>query len=135
MDCAGPWVRRLRRLRESKYFLLGSTFYVGCVGQIFFCVGQIFLHESRIFCVGLCAGHDFLRGSQFFAWSKKILIGFHDIAFQYISCSLNPISGYVKSHHISCSSTFMWILTLIFRILFSSTLCLSTKTTRKGKLK
>ena len=46
-----PWVkilRGLRRLRGSKYFLRGSTFYVrhniylGSVGQTYFCVGQIF---------------------------------------------------------------------------------------------
>ena len=57
----GPWVasvkflRGLRGLRGSKYFLRGSYFYVGCVGQIFlqwvnfFYVGQSFLPESKSF--------------------------------------------------------------------------------------
>ena len=99
VGCVVTWVTWVGGLR-------GSIFYVGCVGyvgqDIFYvghnfyvgCVGQIY------FCVGLCVGHNFLRGS------KKILIGFHDIGFQYISCSLNPNSGYVKSHPISCSFTF-----------------------------
>ena len=55
VGCVGAWVAwvkflcGLRGLRESKYFLRGSTFYVGhnfyvgCVGQICFCVGQFFL--------------------------------------------------------------------------------------------
>ena len=52
------WVKILRGLCG----LCGSTFCVDCVGEIYFCVGQFF-------CVGLCVGHNFLRGS------KKILIG------------------------------------------------------------
>ena len=62
----GAWVawvkflHGLRGLRGSKYFLRGSTFYVGhnfyvrCVGQIYFCVGQIFY-----------VGPKFLRWSTF----------------------------------------------------------------------
>ena len=55
VSCVGAWVnflRGLRRLRESKYFLRGSAFfvghnfYVGCVSQIYFCVGQFFLRGS-----------------------------------------------------------------------------------------
>ena len=74
MGCVVLWVTWLRELRGSvaawvawvnflhgfrgltvpKYFLHGSTFYVGlifymgCVGHIYRCVGATF------FCVGLC---------------------------------------------------------------------------------
>ena len=76
----GAWVacvkflRGLRGLRRSKYFLRGLTFYVGhnfymgCVGQIYFCVGQFFyvgqhfLCELKFFSQGLsfCVGQFFL---------------------------------------------------------------------------
>ena len=70
----GAWVawvkflRGLRGLRGSKYFLRGSSFYVGlnfyvgCVGQTFFMWVQIFLHES-------------FRGSKFFGWVQQLLPG------------------------------------------------------------
>ena len=63
----GPWVRWLRGtnffcglgdLRWSKYFLYGSTcyvgynFYVGREGVKHFCIGQSFLHGSKFFCPG-----------------------------------------------------------------------------------
>ena len=71
------WVKFLRGLHGlvgSKYFLRGSAFYVGhnfyvvCVGQTCFCVGQIF-------CVSLCMGQNFLRGSKIFAWVNFVLRG------------------------------------------------------------
>ena len=70
------WVKflpGLLGLRESKYFLRGSTFYVGhnfyvgCVGQIYFSMGQTFLSGSNLCCVGLCVGQNFLRGPKIFA--------------------------------------------------------------------
>ena len=61
----GAWICGLRRLGGPKYFLHGSTFYVGnnfylgYVGQIYFFVGQFFW-------VDLCVGQHFLRGSKIF---------------------------------------------------------------------
>ena len=54
--CVDPWERGLR----------GSNFYVGCVDQIF-------LHGSNFFCVDLCMGQHFLRGSKIFAWVNFFL--------------------------------------------------------------
>ena len=74
----GPWVawvkflRGLHGLRGSKYFYVGHNFYVGCVGQIYFCVDQIFFHGSKFFCVDLCMGQNFLRGSKIF-----VLVNFY----------------------------------------------------------
>ena len=76
----GAWVawvkflRGLRGLRGSKYFLRGSTFYVGhdfyvdYVSQIYFCVGQFFLRGSKFVYLGLYMGQNVLHGSKFFAW-------------------------------------------------------------------
>ena len=85
----GAWVawvkslRGLRGLRGSKYFLRGSTFYVGhnfYVG----CVGQMFLRGSfcgsKYFSMGLCVvkifcvGPKFVRGLFCFAWDSFYLL-------------------------------------------------------------
>ena len=71
------FLRGLRGLRGSKYFLRGSTFYVGCVGQNFL-RGSISFTWVKIFCLS-----QFFVGSNFFAWIiflrrmslKQILIG------------------------------------------------------------
>ena len=84
--------------------LRGNVGYVGCVGQFFTWVAWVTWVKIFFTWVNILRG---LRGSNIFLrGSKKILIGFHDIGFQYISCSLNPNSEYVKSHPISCSFTF-----------------------------
>ena len=85
----------MRGLRE----LRGSTFYVGCVGymgQNSFYVGQhftwviIFTWVARVkyifvwvicFCVGLCVGQNFLRGSIFFVLVSFYLL--NDIVLLY----------------------------------------------------
>ena len=64
--------RRLRGLHASKYFLHGSTFYVGhsfyvgCVGQFLFCVGCVGLCAGQVyFCMGLCVVKIFCVGPKF----------------------------------------------------------------------
>ena len=60
VGCVGPCVRRLR----------GSSFYVGCVGDVglnIFYVG----HHFYVGCVDqihFCVGQNFLRGSIFLWW-------------------------------------------------------------------
>ena len=74
----GAWVawvnflRGLRGLRGSKYFLRGSTFYVGhnfCVdyvSQISFCVGPNLFAWAFTWVKIFYTGPNFLRGSIFF---------------------------------------------------------------------
>ena len=84
------WVKFLRGLHGlhgSKYFSRGSTFCVDHNFYVVACVKYIFAW-FKLFCVGFCVGHNFLRGFNIFARvnffrgaAKKILIG----AFKIIS--------------------------------------------------
>ena len=70
------WVKflcELRGLHCSKYFLRGSSFYVGCVGQTF-------LRGSKIFCVGLFVGQNFLRGSNNFCSGQFLGVSLKNIS-------------------------------------------------------
>ena len=96
----------MRGLRGSKYFLHGSTFYVGhniyvgFVGQIYFCVGQHFLCELKDF---LC-GSKFLRGSIFFVVGlKNIDLRLHNniLVVHYIC-----IEDMLNEHPNYCNSSF-----------------------------
>ena len=113
----GPWVasvkflRGLRGLRGSKYFLRGSNFFA--VGQ-FFLRGSKFSPWVKIFCgfLNVCAGNLFvcecvcmcvcvcLWGGCSWGWVQKI---------------------------DTFTSSFTWIMTSKFRIFFSSTLRFSRK--------
>ena len=88
----GAWVawvkflRGLRGLRESKYFLRGSTFYVG--------------HN---FLRGLRGSNTFLRGSIFFVVFLKNIdwrFGNNILVVHYIC-----IKDMLNQHPISCNSS------------------------------
>ena len=135
MNCAGQIFTGLRGLRGSKYFLRGSTFYVGhnfyvgCMGQIYFCVGQFDYVRQHFICVR----QNFLRGPIFFVVGlKNIDWCFHDniLVVHYIR-----IEDMLNQHPNSCNSSFTWFWLQYLAYFLSSTLCLSTNAPTKSKLK
>ena len=126
VSCVGPWVRGLHGLN----FYVG---YVSYVGQNIFYVVIIFTWVAWV--KNFCVGQFFLRGSKFSAWVKIFCGGVGFCMGHFFGWGKRGLGMGLKNISIDTfTSSFTWILTSIFRILFSSTLCTSRKATSESKL-
>ena len=116
-----------------------TAWVCGCMG----CVGQIFTWVTLVTWVKILfkwvltftwvmwvkiflSGSIFFRGSKFSAWLKIFCRGRRGGGGLGVGLKNISIGTFTPS--------FTWILTSIFRIHFSSTLCSSRRTTSKSKL-